>query len=219
MLDTRSAPYPSPPRGTTHSQENYFEPFTPSTPRGMVAPQAWSSSLPSSPDSFVHVMPHTSPVSPIDYEFSRHYREDSSSDTSSTASIGSLSRHPSVSDENQLAGAPGVPIRCPRVDIAWHEPPMTSPTSMYGVPIPALHPDLYIASGAVAYEPQPADAHTQELLRSWRPVLDETRLLMGDASGRGNEVCAGERAHSGPQDASLDCYTPPTSYFAGSMYH
>lgn len=213
VLDTRSAPYPSPPRTSYTSppaaafpHEHYYE------SGAAAAPIPWSpptQSIPSSPDSFV--MPQPSPVSPLEFDYSNHYRDDSASDTSSTSSIGSLSREASLRDDS-TRGLGNHSARTVAINIAWHEPPVATPTSMYALPIPAFHSDLYIPSGVVGYEPQPVQAHSSELLHSWRPIIEEARMLTVAAP------CP-ERAYAsaGP---GVDCHTPPTSsYFAGPMYH
>lgn len=213
VLDTRSAPYPSPPRTSYASPPAAAFPHEHYHESGVAAaPIPWSpptQSIPSSPDSFV--MPQPSPVSPLEFDYSNHYRDDSASDTSSTSSIGSLSREASLRDDS-TRGLGNHSARTVAINIAWHEPPVATPTSMYALPIPAFHSDLYIPSGVVGYEPQPAVSHSSELLHSWRPIIEEAQLLTVAAP------CS-ERAYAsaGP---GVDCHTPPTSsYFAGPMYH
>ncbi len=212
VLDTRSAPYPSPPRASYPSphtsvftHEHYYESGV------AAAPITWSpptQSIPSSPDSFV--MPQPSPVSPLEFDYSNHYRDDSASDTSSTSSIGSLSREASLRDDSARALS-SHSARTVAINIAWHEPRVAAPSSMYTLPIPALHPDLYNPSGAATYEAQLAP-HSSELLHSWRPIIEEARMLTGAAP------CP-ERAYASAVPG-IDCHTPPTSaYFAGPMYH
>lgn len=152
VLDTRSAPYPSPPRASYPSPHTAVFPHEHYYESGVAAATiAWSPpthSIPSSPDSFV--MPQPSPVSPLEFDYSNHYRDDSASDTSSTSSIGSLSREASLQDDSTRALANHA-ARTVAINIAWHEPSAATPTSMYTLPTPALHPDLYIPSGAVGY--------------------------------------------------------------------
>ncbi|KAI0820583.1 hypothetical protein BC628DRAFT_838977 [Trametes gibbosa] len=225
VLDTRSPSHPSPPRSSHPSPRSAtfplargFESYSPTTPRSTVsAPVAWpqhATSMPASPESFVLTQP--SAVSPPVYDFSRHYRDDSASDSSSNASIGSLSREASMRGNSPLSLPSSSQNANPQADdIGWQEPNASAQMTMYTIPIPTLNPNLYMAPGTIYHHPHVLPHAPPELIRNWRPALTDTDSPILAGSGE----CA-ERVYASA-NTTVNCHSlvPPASYFAGQVYH